>query len=151
MRQLQSLQLGIPSRDSNRKTVHCKRMSPSPPAPSAGPALLSAVAEICTDAKTLGWELHAWQRGDGGAVPLVSVELDAQSLSPEQVWRLLVHISLFNMVFSCDGHLTPLSGQPPCGWHTSMRLHRRIAAALQGLFCAVKQCLKRLMAWFGNA
>lgn len=49
-----------------------------------GQHLLSAVAEILADAKTLGWELHAWQR-DAPSLPLVSVELDTQSLTPEQV------------------------------------------------------------------
>lgn len=52
-----------------------------------GQHLLSAVAEILVGAKTLGWELHSRQRSDAAAAarPLVSVELDAQSLTAEQV------------------------------------------------------------------
>ena len=50
-----------------------------------GQHLLSAVTEIISGAKTLGWDLHPRQRGDTSARPLVSVELGAKSLTAKQV------------------------------------------------------------------
>ena len=47
--------------------------------------MLSAVAELVSGAKTLGWDLHPWQRGDAAARPLVSVELNTRSLTAVQV------------------------------------------------------------------
>ncbi len=50
-----------------------------------GQHLLSAVVEILTGPGTVSWEMHPLREGEPASKASVSVELDVEHISPQQV------------------------------------------------------------------
>ena len=73
-----------------------------------GQHLLSAVAEILTGAGTVSWEMHPLREGEPASRASVSVELDVDHLSPQQVEAIEVSSRL-----SVPPAATCLAGKVP--------------------------------------